>query len=166
MPAPERPLTVKLAFYDWLLMTALSVVTLVITLNSPIWDLAVQAGLRQANTQGVAIDANSLVTTTKIIIVVVFGIFAALYLFFAFMMYGGRNWARIVLTVLGALTVLTAVTPTTGSVTVNGQTFTATNYGINWISGILAVAAIVLMYLPQSNVYFKAAKAHRKGGVR
>ena len=144
-------------------MTALSVVTLVITLNSPIWDLAVQAGLRQANTQGVALDASSLVTTTKIVIVVVFGIFAALYLFFAFMMYGGRNWARIV---LGALTVLTAVTPTTGSVTVNGQTFTATNYGINWISGILAVAAIVLMYLPQSNVYFKAAKAHRKGGLR
>lgn len=110
-----------------------------------------------------ALDASSLVTTTKIVIVVVFGIFAALYLFFAFMMYGGRNWARIV---LGALTVLTAVTPTTGSVTVNGQTFTATNYGINWISGILAVAAIVLMYLPQSNVYFKAAKAHRKGGLR
>jgi hypothetical protein len=160
-------MTVKLAFYDWLLMTALSVVTLIVTLNSPIWDLAVQAGLRQANTQGgIAIDASSLVTTTKIIIVVVFGIFAALYLFFAFMMYGGRNWARIVLTVLGALTVLTAVTPTTGSVTVNGTTYTATNYGINWISGILAVVAIVLMYLPQSNIYFKAAKAHRKGAVR
>jgi hypothetical protein len=160
-------MTVKLAFYDWLLMTALSVVTLIVTLNSPIWDLAVQAGLRQANTQGgVAINASSLVTTTKIIIVVVFGIFAALYLFFAFMMYGGRNWARIVLTVLGALTVLTAVTPTTGSVTVNGTTYTATNYGINWISGILAVVAIVLMYLPQSNIYFKAAKAHRKGAVR
>jgi len=160
-------MTVKLAFYDWLLMTALSVVTLIVTLNSPIWDLAVQAGLRQANTQGgVAINASSLVTTTKITIVVVFGIFAALYLFFAFMMYGGRNWARIVLTVLGALTVLTAVTPTTGSVTVNGTTYTATNYGINWISGILAVVAIVLMYLPQSNIYFKAAKAHRKGAVR
>ena len=160
-------MTVKLAFYDWLLMTALSVVTLIVTLNSPIWDLAVQAGLRQANTQGgVAINASSLVTTTKIIIVVVFGIFAALYLFFAFMMYGGRNWARIVLTVLGALSVLTAVTPTTGSVTVNGTTYTATNYGINWISGILAVVAIVLMYLPQSNIYFKAAKAHRKGAVR
>lgn len=50
--------------------------------------------------------------------------------------------------------------------TVNGTTYTATNYGINWISGLLAVAAIVLMYLPQSNIYFKAAKAHRKGGVR
>jgi len=156
-------MTVKLAFYDWLLMTVLAVVMLVVTLNSPIWDLAVQAGLRQANTQGVAIDANSLVTTTKIIIVVVFGIFAALYLFFAFMMYGGRNWARIVQTVLGALSVLTAVTPTTGSVTVNGSTYTATNYGINWISGILAVVAVVLMYMPQSNIYFRQAKAHRKG---
>jgi hypothetical protein len=162
-PAPVRPLTVKLAFYDLLLMTAASLVLLIVTLNSPIWDLAVQAGLREADTQGVTIDATSLVTTTKIIIVVVFGIFAALYLFFAFMMYGGRNWARIVLTVLGALSVLTAVTPTTGSVTVNGSTYTATNYGINWVSGLLAVAAIVLMYLPQSNIYFRAAKAHRKG---
>jgi len=78
------------------------------------------------------------------------------------MMYGGRNWARIVLTVLAAFGVLSAVTPTTGSVTVNGTTYTATNYGINWVTGILAVVAIVLMYLPQSNVYFREAKAHRK----
>jgi hypothetical protein len=155
-------MTVTLAFYDWLLMTALSIVMLIVILTSPVWDLAVAAGLSEADTGGVQIDASSVVTTAKIFVVVVFGIFAALYLFFAFKMYAGRNWARIVLTVLGALGVLSAVTPTTGSVTVNGQTFAATSYGINWVSGILAVVAIVLMYLPQSNVYFREAKAHRQ----
>ena len=160
--APARPTSVTLAFFAWLLMTALSLLSLVFVLTSPIWDQAVAAGVRAADINGVQIDASSLVTTAKITSVVGFLIGAALYLLFAFKMRAGRNWARVVLTVIGVLGVLSAVLPTYRSVTVNGTTFVVQNYGIHWISLALLVAALILMFVPASNAYFAAAKAYRQ----
>lgn len=58
----------------------------------------------------------------------------------------GRNWARVVLTIIGVLGVLSALLPSYRSVTVNGTTFVVQNYGIHWISLALLVAALVLMF--------------------
>ena len=80
---------------------------LVLTLTSPIWDQAVAAGARQ--TGNLSIDVQSLINGLKIFIVIIALIFIAVYLLFAFKMYAGRNWARIVLTVFGALTLLSAL---------------------------------------------------------
>ena len=161
--APVRPQTVVLAFWCWVLTTVVSLVALVLTLTSPIWDLAVQAGLRNANTSsGLVFDVQSVVNTAKIVLVIVFLVFAAIYLLFAFKMYGGRNWARIVLTIFGALGALSAFTPTSRSVTVNSQVFDV-NSGLwaTYVTAILSVVGIVLMYLPQSNPYFKQSLAYR-----
>lgn len=159
---PARPTSVTLAFVAWLLMTALSLLSLIFVLTSPIWDRAVAAGARAADVNGVQIDASTLVNTVRITSVVGFLIGAALYLLFAFKMRAGRNWARVVLTVIGVLGVLSAVLPTYRSVTVNGTTYVVQNYGIHWISLALLVAALVLMFVPASNAYFAAAKAYRR----
>lgn len=159
---PARPSTVTLAFIAWLVMTALSLLSLIFVLTSPIWDQAVTAGLQAADTNGVSIDASTLVNTAKITSIVGFLIGAALYLLFAFKMRAGRNWARVVLTVIGVLGVLSAVLPTYRSVTVNGNTYVVQNYGIHWISLVLLIAALVLMFMPASNAYFAASKAYRQ----
>ena len=106
---PARPTSVTLAFLAWVVMTALSLLSLVFVLTSPIWDQAVAAGLRTADVNGVQIDASTLVNTAKITSVVGFLIGAALYLLFACKMRDGRNWARVVLTIIGVLGVLSAV---------------------------------------------------------
>ncbi|MET0864388.1 MAG: hypothetical protein ABWZ98_08620, partial [Nakamurella sp.] len=108
----------------------------------------------------VNIDVNSLVNTVKIVSVVAFLIFAAVYLLFAFKMRAGRNWARIVLTVFGGLTLLSAVTRTANTVTVGNQSYT-TNSGPGWVTAVLALVGIILMYVGQSNQYFADAKARR-----
>jgi hypothetical protein len=159
---PARPTTVTLAFVAWLVMTALSLISLILVLTSPIWDQAVAAGLQAPDTNGVRIDASTVVNAAKITSVVGFLIGAALYLLFAFKMRAGRNWARVVLTVIGVLGVLSAVLPTYRSVTVNGNTFVVQNYGIHWIGLALLVAALVLMFLPASNTYFSVSKAYRQ----
>jgi hypothetical protein len=163
-PEPVRPNTVTYAFWCWLATTAVSLVGLILTLTSPIWDQAVAAGVQTSG--GVTLDVQSLVTTVRIIAVVVFLIFAGVYLLFAFKMYAGRNWARIVLTVFGALSLLSALTPTTSSVTVNGEVYSPTSSGLTsvlpWVSALLAVAGIVLMFLAASNKFFTESKAYKQ----
>ncbi len=161
-PEPVRPMTVTLAFWDWILMVVVSAISVVVVFTSPVWDQAIAAGAASANTTGnLYVNVQSLVTTVKVIAVSFFVVFAALYLFFAFKMNAGRNWARIVLTVVAALAVISGFTATS-TVTVNGQVFSPGSQIFGWISALLAVAAIVLMYLPQSNAYFTASKAHRQ----
>ncbi len=161
---PVRPITVTAAFWCWIGTTVVSLISLIVTLNSSVWDQALQAGVRQSG--DTTIDVQALVNGVRIFAIVVFLIFAAVYLLFAFKMHAGRNWARIVLTVFGALSLLSAITPTTSSVTVNGETYSSMSSGassiVPWISALIAIAGIVLMYLPQSNEYFKQSKAFRQ----
>jgi hypothetical protein len=69
-----------------------------------------------------------------------------LYLLFAAKMRAGRNWARIVLTILVILNVISLVT--------NKGTL-----GVEYVGTVLLVIATVLAYLPASNAYIKATKA-------
>jgi hypothetical protein len=155
-------MTVTLAFYDWILMVVVSAISVIVVLTSSVWDRAIAAGTASAGSAGTLyVNVQSLVTTVKVIAVTFFVIFAALYLFFAFKMYAGRNWARIVLTVVAALAIVSGFTATS-TVTVNGQSYSPGNALFSWIGAVLAVAAIVLMFLPQSNAYFNASKAYRQ----
>jgi len=126
-----------------------------------VWDLAIAAAER--DTGNVTLDVNGLINALKVILVVIFLIFMAVYLLFAFKMRAGRNWARIVLTVFGALTILSAFTPTSRTVTVNSQTYEATQGAwAGWLSAALVVAAIVLMYLSASNKFFAESKTYKQ----
>jgi len=164
-PEPVRPNTVTWAFWCWIATTVASLITLIITLTSSVWTDAVNAGvdsgIRQSG-QSINIDVQSLVNTVKIVSVIAFLVFAGVYLLFAFKMRAGRNWARIVLTVFGALTLLSSFNTSTSSVTVNGQTYASSN-GSNWVTAVLALAGIILMYVGQSNKFFADSKARRLG---
>jgi hypothetical protein len=129
-------MTVTLAFYDWILMVVISAISVILVLTSSVWDQAVAAGAASSGSGSISIDVNSLVTTVKVITVVIF-------------------------TVVGALAVLSGFSATS-TVTVNGQSYSANNQVFGWIGALLAVVAIVLMFLPQSNAYFTASKAHRQ----
>ena len=70
-------------------------------------------------------------------------VLAALMVFFAFKARAGRNWARITLTVLGALVLLYHL------------------FGFSLLGLVIVLvvaAAVVTMYLPASKAYFDSAK--------
>ena len=111
-------------------------------------------------TSGVSVA--TAVNIAKISTVVAGVIFLGLYLLFAFKMRAGRNWARVVLTVLSALSILSSFSAS-ASVTVNGHIYKSSSTQISGVIGaILGVVAIVLMYLAASNAYFSASKAARQ----
>lgn len=159
---PTRPGAVTGSFLIWVLGAIVSVVTLIVVLNSAIWDQAVAEAIRQGGETTNGVSAQQLVNAARGVAIAVFAIFALLYVFFAVMMFLGRNWARIVLTVLGALGIISSFTPTTSSVTVNGTTYTSGSQTYGYIGGILTIIAIVLMYLPAANAYFRESKAYRQ----
>ena len=155
---PRTPGAVTGAFIIYLLEAVIFVLGAVVTVNSAIWDQAIQDGLANSSS---TVDPAALVSTAKTLLIVVFALFAALFLFFAFMMRAGRNWARIVLTVLSGLSIASAFSARS-SVTVNNRTYTATSgTAVGWVGVALSVLAIILMYLGASNAYFHDSKAFR-----
>jgi len=78
-------------------------------------------------------------------------IFAGLYVLFAFKLRAGRNWARIVLTVIAALDLLTLVSGSAGTV-------------VGYIGALAAVIGCVMSYMANSNGYIRAVKAARYRG--
>ena len=162
-PEPVRPNTVTFAFYCWLATAVVSIIGLILTLTSPIWDLAVNAATRQGNVSLQGTSVQSLINTLKIFTVVIALVFVAVYLLFAFKMYAGRNWARIVLTVFGALTLLSAFTPTNRSVTVGSEVYNInTGAWAGYVTALLALIGIVLMFLAPSNKYFAESKTYKQ----
>lgn len=156
-PLPVAPSTVRGAFIIYLIAALLALVGIVLSLTSNVWNEALAAA---DNNSGV--DTQTLVNTVKITTVVVGLILLGLYLLFAFKMRAGRNWARIVLTVLSALSILSPTTASS-SVTVNGSVYKSSSTQLTgWIGAALGIVAIVLMFLPASNAYFAASKAARQ----
>ena len=158
---PAAPGTVKGAFLIYLLAALLAALGIVLSLTSSVWDDAIAAA---GNDSGVS--TQTLVNTAKIVTVVVSAILLALYLLFAFKMRAGRNWARVVLTVLSALSIASSFSAS-ASVTVNGNVYKSTStQATGWIGAALGIIAIVLMFLPASNAYFSASKAARSQQLR
>jgi hypothetical protein len=76
-------------------------------------------------------------------------------------MLNGRNWARVVLTVLAALTIVGSFSAQ-ASVTVDGTVYSAeSGQVLRWVQLALALIALILMWLAPSNAYFAAVKARR-----
>lgn len=157
--AATAPTTVTAAFFAYLATALLSLISIVVALNSDIWAQAIAEGTRSANTSD--ITAEQLVSITKGLIVGIGIVSLGVYLLFAFKMRAGRNWARITLTVFSAISLLSTVN-STSSVTIEGRVYSSSGSQLTgWIGALLALAAIVLMYMPASNVYFRDVKARR-----
>lgn len=108
--------------------------------------------LRNANTTNLTeTQLESLASATIVIVVVVAAIIAALYVLFAFKLKSGRNWARIVLTIVAVLDLLSLVTGRGGA-------------AVGYIGALAAIVGCVLSYLPNASGYFAAVKAARYRG--
>lgn len=159
-PAPTRPATVAAAFWLWIVVVVAGVVSVVLIFTSDIFDEALRAaGVSQLN------DVyRAALNTARIAAVAGSLIFAGLYLLFAFKMRAGRNWARIVLTVVAGLGIASTLGAVSTSANVNGVAINvrpASSVAIGWVQIVLEVASIVLMYTGGANQFFAAMKARR-----
>lgn len=132
-PSTTRPTTVTAAF--WILL-----IGLLLDLISAIVLIASGAALSGGS---VAVEGNTLsgpiVITTGVVAIV----FVVIELFVLGKMRSGKNWARIVITVLEVLSILGL----------------AAGFSIlGAIGAVISVVVIVLLWLPASNEYFRAAK--------
>jgi hypothetical protein len=109
--------------------------------------------LRNADTSNTFTETQleSLANTTIAIVVVFAAIIAALYALFAFKLRAGRNWARIVLTIIAALDLIGLISGRGGA-------------AVGYVGALAAIVGCVLSYLPNASAYFAAVKAARYRG--
>jgi hypothetical protein len=146
-PAYAPPREVTASFWLYVAGAAIVLIGGLFSLGSK---QAVLDSLRNNNTTGLTDSqlqsAASLLIGVAVVIAI---IIAGLYVLFAFKLKAGRNWARIVLTIIAALNLLSLVTNRGGT-------------AVSVIGALAAVVACVLSYLPNASAYFKAVKASRQ----
>ncbi|GAA2005479.1 hypothetical protein JL107_04770 [Nakamurella flavida] len=151
-PAVPRPGTVEAAFWIYLVSAIASFV-----LSLLVFTESGKQTLRDAVRQGEQVQGmteDQLVQTLQIVAVVVGAVVVAIALLFVFKMRAGRNWARIVITIFSVLNLLSLF----GGVR-SGLSTT------DFIGPVIAIVALVLMWLPASNEYFAAAKRRRAAEI-
>ena len=138
LPAPPP---VQVSFWLWVGSAVVSVIGALLgfTQSGAALDAA-----RSNNTAHLTDAQLQTAVTFGLVLAAVFLIvFAGLYLLFAFKARAGRNWARIVLTVL----------------TVVGVLFLALSFSlVSGLTTLVAVVATVLLFLPASNQFYAASK--------
>ena len=159
-PAPAVPGSVTGAFAIFVISAIWAVVSVILVLNSSIWDEALAAARESG---AITTNADSVINVVKTTSIAFAVIFAALYVFFAFKMRAGRNWARITLTVLAALSLIQAF-GYRANVTVNGRVYETSALWQGILAAALSLIAIILMYVKPSNEYFAAMKARKYVG--
>ncbi|MGI9064673.1 MAG: hypothetical protein ACR2FQ_12825 [Pseudonocardiaceae bacterium] len=147
-PSPgQPPKEVELSFRLW-------IASIVVSLLGSILTFATIDDIRQqtiddtlASTPGADPQFIENTVNVGLIVGLVFGLaLLALEVFFIVKMRAGRNWARIVLTVLGALGVIS------GLFSLGQPGLTALTSGL---SALILIAAIVTMYLPGAAPWFR-----------
>ena len=146
---PAAPSRVNTAFWLYIAAAVISLIALIVSLSSVD---ALRTSLQtQLENQGTSVDGGTLnaAVTAAVTASVIFGLlYLAAYVLFAFLMRRGANWARIVLAVITALSLLDILS----------------GYGLGAVRVILGIIATVLVFTAPANAYFasvKAAKANR-----
>ena len=83
-----------------------------------------------------------------LLLVLIALVMAAAQIVFAMKMKEGKEWARLALTVIAGISLILSIAA--GAIA-NGQ-------GNNWFGFVISVVATVLMWLPNSQAWFKSAK--------
>lgn len=148
--ALERPVTVRAGLGAFIATLVLGLVSAVVTFAQ--FDQLVQAALVAQGTGAQLGDVGDDVVRTTLIAAAVFGlILTALQVMFIWFAWNGRNWARIVLWVLGGLGVAGAliafVSPQPGQ--------PGYLVGLSVFSFLLTVAGIVLLALKPSHEWYR-----------
>ncbi|WP_299052067.1 hypothetical protein [uncultured Nocardioides sp.] len=133
---PSVALAVKLIFGA----VALSVVSAVIAL------LTIDDQVRaQAETAGVDPDTVRTIALVTVLVVVVLTV--VIFTVLALLINRGKNWARIVYTILGALSVLSLGTSFNGEVI-------AASLVVEIVQALLTIGAIVLLFRDEARPFF------------
>jgi hypothetical protein len=147
-PAAARPSTINAAFWAFIASTVIGLLGGVLVFANK--DAIVEATRNADRQKGTGLtDAqiDQAVTLTIVVAVVIAVIIALLYLLFAVKLRAGRNWARIVLTIITALQLLSVLA---GESSIAG-----------YVSVLAAVVGVVLSFTAPSNAYIAAAKTAR-----
>jgi len=146
--APARPNAIEGAFWAFIASTVISLLggILVFGNRDSLAD-ATRKATQQGGSALTEAQVDQLVTVGIVAALVIAVVIALLYLLFAFKLRAGRNWARIVLTVITALQLL--------SILVGESTWAG------YVSVLAAVVGVVLSFMAPSNAYFNAAKTIR-----
>lgn len=150
--AGPRPRSVTTAFILWMVLGVILLASLILVLvasDDSLRDAAKQALDRQNKknpSEQEIKDTISLIRTFGIVFNLVF---LALVAAFAFLMRGGRNWARISVTVVGGILV------------VLGLFGGGINVLFVVIELLIIVGAVFFMYRPDAKAFFAAGKASR-----
>ena len=145
----QRPKEVDTSFWLWIGSMVVSLLGAILTFSQ--FDGIRQQAIDEALRADPTFDRQFFESTFDAVLIagLVFGLLlVALELFFILKMRAGRNWARIVLTVLGAISVL-------GALFVLGQPQPAATLVTSVLSLLLVVGAIVMMYHKGANPWFR-----------
>ncbi|MFG1642460.1 hypothetical protein ACGFMK_19400 [Amycolatopsis sp. NPDC049252] len=148
-PVQARPSTIEGAFWAFIASTVISLLGGILVFgNRDALAEATRNSSRQTGSSLTEAQIDQLVTIGIVVALVIAVVIALLYLLFAFKLRAGRNWARIVLTVITALQLL--------SVLVGQSTWAG------YVSVLAAVVGVVLSFMAPSNAYINASKTIRR----
>lgn len=149
-PAITPPGSIVGSFWCYVAAAVISVVGALLLLGQK---QTIENALRDNNTTGLSeAQIQSAANVAVVVSLVATIIIAALFVFFSFKLKAGRNWARVVLTIVAVLALLSLLVGA-GSSSILGI-----------IGDLAAVVGAILSYVPQSNQYIAAVKSQLRGG--
>jgi hypothetical protein len=144
----ERPATVRNGIYAFLANTVLGLLGSIVTFAD--FNSLVDTAARDAGVDPDSVRAGMMVGA------VIGLVFLAVYLLVLWYAWQGRNWARIVLWVLGGLSVLSGLAGLVGG---TGNGFLSL---LGVVQLLLVIAGIVLLALKPSNDWYRAERQRRQ----
>lgn len=153
----RRPPEVEISFWLWIAVVALGVIGAIVTLTS-LDTIADQVSGSLSRGQ-----VDMVLTITKVSAVAGALIGGVVYILFAIFLRRGKNWARIVLTVIGAIAVVAGLFTVFGgsSTTIQGQSVQLggpVNTTLSAIQLLLIIAAVALLFRPRANAFFASRR--------
>jgi hypothetical protein len=142
---PPVPNEVQISFWIWIAGAVLSILGALYSLTQR--DQFAEALRNTPQASQLSPEEFDAAVSASLLFAVVLGVvFAGLYILFALQMRAGKNWARVVLTVLTALSLVSML-------------FGASLLGL--FTALISVVAVVMLYMPNAKAYFDAVKRAR-----
>lgn len=144
LPHLQRPHEVQVAVYLWIMSLVLGLVSSVVTFPAMKQQFSDELHKQWASTPDLATADTGTLATLIIAVIIVLGLL--IHGFFIVKLAGGRRWARIVLTVIGVLSVVGAVLGVRSAGPVDAA--------LSVVDALLIAAAVVYMYSEGAKAYF------------
>jgi CHASE2 domain-containing sensor protein len=139
-PRPKPPREVNISFAVWVLTAVVGLVIQTMDTNN----FVTQYMKSIEGTPGAeALDASTLKVVYLLAVIAV----SVLMVFFAWKMRTGRNWARVLITVLTVIQLMTQASTV-------GFSFSLDDW-LPLLSVLVAATGLVYMFVPPSNAYFR-----------